>query len=121
MAGGYAAGISADSGGGGAAGAGAAGELVGAFALAIACALFLLAGAGRKEFRAGPVCLAGGLGYLLACFWLTPSFVRTIVFNWPTDSYAYQFGTAQGWLVAGLIAGVLLIRAAMGFRGRRSI
>jgi hypothetical protein len=83
---------------------------VGAFALAIACVLLLLAGLGERGFRIAPVCAAGGLGYLLACFWLTPGFIRTIVFNWPTDSYAYQFGTPQHWLVAGLIASVLALR-----------
>jgi hypothetical protein len=83
---------------------------VGAFALAIACVLLLLAGLGERDFRIAPVCAAGGLGYLLACFWLTPSFIRTIVFNWPTDSFAYQFDSPQKWLVAGLIGGVLLLR-----------
>jgi hypothetical protein len=83
---------------------------VGAFALAIACVILLLAGAGERGFRIAPVALAGGLGYLLACFWLTPEFIRTIVFNWPADSFAYQFGTPQKWLAAGLIAGLLLLR-----------
>jgi hypothetical protein len=83
---------------------------VGAFALAIACVLFLLAGLGEPEFRVRRVAAAGALGYLLASFWLTPSFIRTIVFNWPTDSFAYSFGQPQHWLVAGLIAGVLALR-----------
>jgi hypothetical protein len=83
---------------------------VGAFALAIACVLFLLAGLGEPEFRARRVAAAGALGYLLACFWLTPGFIRTIVFNWPADSFAYRFGQPQRWLVAGLIAGVLALR-----------
>jgi len=91
---------------------------VGAFALAIACVLFLLAGLGEPDFRVGRVFAAGGLAYLLACFWLTPSFIRTIVFNWPTDSFAYRFDKPQHWLVAGLIAGVLLLRLL--FRWRRA-
>ncbi len=91
---------------------------VGAFALAIACLLLLLASLGEPEFRAWRVCAAGGLGYLLACFWLTPTFIRTIVFNWPTDSFAYRFGQPQPWLVAGLAAGVLLLRLLFRlFRG----
>jgi hypothetical protein len=91
---------------------------VGAFALAIACLLLLLASLGDPEFRAWRVCAAGGLGYLLACFWLTPTFIRTIVFNWPTDSFAYRFGQPQHWLVAGLLAGVLLLRLLFRlFRG----
>jgi len=83
---------------------------VAAFALAIACALFLLAGLGEPEFRVPRVAAAGALGYLLACFWLTPGFIRTIVFNWPTDSFAYRFGQPQQWLLAGLVAGVLALR-----------
>jgi hypothetical protein len=89
---------------------------VGAFALAIACVLFLLAGLGEPDFRVRPVAAAGVLGYLLACFWLTPSFIRTIVFNWPTDSFAYRFDQPQHWLVAGLIAGVLALRLLFGWR-----
>ena len=83
---------------------------VGAFALAIACVLLLAAAWGEPGFRAWRVFAAAGLAYLLACFWLTPSFIKTIVFNWPTDSFAYQFGSPQRWLVAGLAFSVLLIR-----------
>lgn len=90
---------------------------VGAFALAIACALLLVAAAGELEFRAWRAFAAAGLGYLLASFWLTPGFVRTIAFNWPTDSFAYHFRAQQQWLAAGLAAGALLIRLL--FRWRR--
>jgi hypothetical protein len=83
---------------------------VGAFALALACVLLLLAALGERDFRVGRVAAAGGLGYLLASFWLTPSFIRTIVFNWPTDSFAYHFDKPQHWLVGGLVASVLAIR-----------
>jgi 6-pyruvoyl-tetrahydropterin synthase related domain len=90
---------------------------VGAFALAIACLLFLLASIGEPDFRVVRVCAAGGLGYLLASFWLTPTFIRTIVFNWPTDSFAYHFETPQHWLVAGMIAGALILRLLFHFLG----
>ena len=91
---------------------------VGAFALAIACVILLLASLGEPDFRACRVFAAGGLGYLLACFWLTPTFIRTIVFNWPTDSFSYHFDRPQCWLVAGMVAGVLVIRALFRlFRG----
>jgi hypothetical protein len=83
---------------------------VGAFALAIACMVLLVAALGEPGFRAWRVFAAAGLAYLLACFWLTPTFIKTIVFNWPTDSFAYHFGTPQRWLVAGLASSVLLIR-----------
>jgi hypothetical protein len=90
---------------------------VGAFALAIACVVLLVAALGEPGFRAWRVFAAGGLAYLLACFWLTPSFIKTIVFNWPTDSFAYQFGAPQRWLVAGLAFGVLLIRLLFRWLG----
>lgn len=84
---------------------------LGALALTIACLVFLLCALGEREFRIQPVCVAGGIGYLLACFWLTPSFIRTIVFNWPADAYSYRFGTPQRLLLGGLLASVLMLRA----------
>jgi hypothetical protein len=90
---------------------------VAAFALAISCALLLLAAWGEPEFVWWRALAAAGLAYLLACFWLTPSFVKTIAFNWPVDSFAYHLGKTQAWLLLGMAAGVLLIRAA--FRWQR--
>jgi hypothetical protein len=90
---------------------------VGAFALAIACVLLLVAALGEPGFRAWRVFAAAGLAYLLACFWLTPSFIKTIVFNWPTDSFAYQFNAPQRWLVAGLALSVLLVRLLFRWLG----
>lgn len=91
---------------------------VGAFSLAI-CSLLLLAAAwGESDFRYWRALAAAGLAYLLACFWLTPSFIKTIAFNWPVDSFAYHLGQQQVWLLAGMIAGALVIRAAFRlFRG----
>jgi hypothetical protein len=88
---------------------------LGAFALAISCLLLLVAAIGEPDFRVARVCMAGGLGYLLACFWLTPSFIGTILFNWPTDSLGYRFDTPQKYLLGGLIAGVLLLRLVFRF------
>jgi hypothetical protein len=83
---------------------------VGAFSLAISSLLLLLAAWGEPEFQVRPAFAAAGLAYLLACFWLMPSFVRTIVFNWPVDSFAYQLGRQQAWLIAGAAAGAVVIR-----------
>jgi len=90
---------------------------LGAFALAIACVILLVASLGEPGFRAWRVFAAAGLAYLLACFWLTPTFIKTIVFNWPTDSFAYQFGAPQRWLAAGLASSVLLIRLLFRWLG----
>jgi hypothetical protein len=83
---------------------------VAALTLAISCLLLLLAAWGEAEFRPWRVFAAAALAYLLACFWLTPSFVRTIAFNWPADSFAYRLEEKQAWLLAGMAAGVLIIR-----------
>jgi hypothetical protein len=90
---------------------------VGAFALAIACVVLLVAALGEPGFRAWRVFASAGLAYLLACFWLTPTFIKTIVFNWPTDSFAYQFGAPQRWLVAGLALSVLILRLLFRWLG----
>lgn len=83
---------------------------VAALALGISCVLLLLAAWGEPEFRAWRVLAAPALAYLLACFWLTPSFVRIIAFNWPADSFAYQLKEKQLWLASGAALGALLIR-----------
>jgi hypothetical protein len=78
--------------------------------LALSCLLLLLAAWGEPEFRMWRALAAACLAYLLACFWLTPSFVKTIFFNWPVDSFAYQVGRAQVWALSGMVAGAILIR-----------
>ena len=83
---------------------------VGGLSLGISSLLLLLAAWGEPEFRAWRVLAAAALAYLLACFWLTPSFVKTIAFNWPVDSFAYQLKDQQVWLLAGMAAGALVIR-----------
>jgi hypothetical protein len=85
-----------------------------AFALAIACVLLLFAAWGEPGFRGAPPLAAAGIAYLLACFWLTPSFIRTIAFNWPADSFGYQFHSKQAYLLAGLAAGLIAIRLLCG-------
>ena len=83
---------------------------VAAFALAISCLLLLLAAWGEPEFQAWRALAAAALAWLLACFWLTPSFVKIIFFNWPVDSFAYRLGRQQLWAIAGMVGGALLIR-----------
>src|SRR5207302_3153704 len=73
-----------------------------AFALAIASALLLFAAWGEPEFRVWRPLAAAGLAYLLAAFWLTPSFIRIIAFNWPADSFGYHFHAQQRWLLLTL-------------------
>jgi hypothetical protein len=88
---------------------------VAALGLAISSALLLLAAWGEPEFHLQRALFAAGLAYLLACFWLTPSFVGNIVSNWPVDSYGYQVHDQQAWSLAGMALGVLLIRLLFRF------
>ena len=90
---------------------------ISALALAIACLLLLLAAWGESDFRAWRVMAAAGLAYLLACFWLTPTFIQTIAFNWPADAFGYRFAARQQLLLAGMALGALSI--ALLFRWRR--
>jgi hypothetical protein len=81
---------------------------VAALATAFCVLMLLLTLAGAPEFRVRRVLGAGLLGYGLACFWLTPSFVRTIAFNWPADAFNYSVQQHQSarllWLAASLAA-----------------
>jgi len=85
---------------------------VAALGLAISSVLLLLAAWDEPEFRAWRALAAAGLAWLLACFWLTFTFVKTIAFNWPADSFAYQLHETQVGLLAGMLAGALAIRLA---------
>jgi len=75
---------------------------VAALALACCCFLILVTMAGSADFHVGRVFAAGAVGYGLACFWLTPSFIQTIAFNWPADAFNYHLLGPQRMLLAGL-------------------
>jgi hypothetical protein len=84
--------------------------------LALAMTLVLMMGAsvGVPEFRPLRLFVAGGLAYGMACFWLTPTFIRTIAFNWPTDAFNYKLQiaqyTAMAWYVVLMITVWLFVR-----------
>ena len=94
---------------------------VAALALAFCCVTLLMTlavGKGARE-RLLAVLAAGALAWLLACFWLTPSFVKTVAFNWPTDAFNYHLQFKQVLLLAGLANGLVLIRTAfLRFHGQ---
>jgi hypothetical protein len=84
---------------------------VAALALAVCCLAMLLTLAGSVKwtgFRAARVFAAAAVGYGLACFWLTPSFIRVIVFNWPVDAFNYRLLRPQILLLAGIPVALLL-------------
>ncbi len=83
---------------------------VAALVLAWCCLCLLLAGLGAPEFRAWRMLAAAGLAYLLAAFWLTPTLIRTIAFNWPSDAFAYKMRDQQLLLLAALPAGLVVLR-----------
>lgn len=84
------------------------------FALAITTVLLVLAGHSKAPFKSSRILLAGALAYGMACFWLTPTFIRTIAFNWPTDAFNYRLQSSQyqlmGWYLACLIGLALLLK-----------
>lgn len=83
-------------------------------ALAITLVLMMAASMGIPEFRRSRLFLAGVIAYGMACFWLTPTFIHTIAFNWPADAFNYQLQVAQyqlmAWYVIGLIGLWCLLR-----------
>jgi hypothetical protein len=86
---------------------------VGALALAWCVLMMLVTAAGTvvdTGFLARRVFAAAGLAYLMACFWLTPTFIRTTAFNWPADAFGYKLESLQVFLLGGLAAGVVLLR-----------
>jgi len=85
---------------------------VGTLALAWSCLLLLGLGWWERQecgFQAKRLLAAAGLGYLLAAFWLTPTFIQRIALNWPRDAFAYRVGREQALLLAGLLLGVALL------------
>jgi hypothetical protein len=94
---------------------------IGAMSLAWCGLSMVAAGLGTNRitgFRLWRLLATGLLGYLLAAFWLTPSFIETTVLNWPTDAFGYKSETRQWILLAGLFAGAGLLRLAF-VRARR--
>ena len=86
---------------------------IAALALAFCCLMLLVTLWGsflETGFRASRVFEAAALGYGLACFWLTPSFIGVIAFNWPKDAFNYHFLRQQALLLAALPIVVLLLR-----------
>ena len=85
---------------------------VAALALAFAVLMLLLVHAGDKEFQHRRVILAGLLGYLFAAFWLTPSFIAQMAYNWPQDAFGFQFQRLERLSMLAWAAGLILIRLA---------
>jgi hypothetical protein len=88
---------------------------VAALGLTICILLMLLAAwtANDERPRILRVIATGLLAYGLACFWLTPEFVRTVAFNWPIDAFNYHLQRTQQWLLLGWVAGLLLLGLVM--------
>lgn len=52
---------------------------------------------------------AGLLGYLLAAFWLTPTFILRMAGNWPKDAFGYQLRELEQFSFAGWVLGILIL------------
>ena len=88
---------------------------VGAFALGAVFFCFLLTVAWQNPgFGLRPAVwralLAGVLAYLLAAFWITPAFIRTVAFNAQTVSGHYEYQWGMLVLLAGALIGLVGIR-----------
>jgi hypothetical protein len=86
---------------------------VAGLALAFSSAMLLFAALRSPDARGFRFVRAMGaavLAYLLACFWLTPTFIHTVAFNWPADAYNYKLRTTQWQLIAGFVIGLVLVR-----------
>ncbi len=83
---------------------------VAGLALAICTVLLITTMCGAKEFQPRRIIEAGLLGYLLSCFWLTPSFVYTMAFNWPQDAFGYKMQAAERLSIGLWFLGLILIR-----------
>ena len=83
-------------------------------ALAITMVLLMAAGVRTPAFRLSRIFLAGLLAYGFACFWLTPTFIHTIAFNWPADAFNYKLQNTQyvlmSWYIGGLVGLCLQLR-----------
>ncbi len=81
---------------------------VGAMGLALCCLfLLLLATLDRPDLPIRPrrILQAAGLGYLLAAFWITPSYISRTFLNWPADSFAFRLGPDQALAFGIVLAG----------------
>lgn len=86
---------------------------VAALATGVCCLLMMACGIATErsaDFRAWRILAAAALAWLLACFWLTPSFIQTVFFNWPKDAWGYVAGHRQAVSAVGLAAVVLVAR-----------
>jgi len=94
--------------------------------MAMICIAMLLAQRGASDTYSFSVWRLYGtalLAYLMAGFWLTPSFVGTVLFNWPKDSYNFKLQVLQwiamgSWLTVIVIAYLYLRQSGFNFYQR---
>ncbi len=83
---------------------------VAGLALAICTVLLITTMWGVADFQPRRIVQAGLLGYLLSCFWLTPTFVYTMAFNWPQDAFGYKMQTSERMMLCLWFGGLILLR-----------
>ncbi len=94
--------------------------------LAMMCIAMLLAQRGASDsydFRVFRNLGTALLAYLFACFWLTPSFVATVLLNWPKDSYNFklqimQYAAMAAWITIIALTYRYIRRSSWGFYTR---
>jgi len=96
---------------------------IASLAMGWCCLMMIVANLGAAHetgFLARRLLAAAGLAYLMACFWLTPRFIQTTMFNWPADAFGYKVQWIQYVLWAGLAGVTAAIRLAFRRWPRRS-
>jgi hypothetical protein len=82
---------------------------VAGLALALLVVLLLAVYFSAPGFSVWRVLGAGVLGYLLAAFWLTPSFVLRMLGNWPKDAFGYQLQNQERLALLLWVGGLLVL------------
>lgn len=85
---------------------------VAGLALAFAVLMLQLVHWGDTGFSHRRVILAGLLGYAFSAFWLTPSFIAQMAYNWPQDAFGFQFQFLERTAMVAWAVSLLLIRLA---------
>ena len=81
-------------------------------ALALGIAMLLMFAAAFRSvahFGYGRLMGAALLAYGMAAWWLTPTFIHTVAFNWPEDAFNYKLQAAQHASLAAWLGGLLLL------------
>jgi len=82
---------------------------VAGLALALLVVILLVTYFPAPRFSIRRVLIAGVLGYLLAAFWLTPTFVWRMLGNWPQDAFGYELQAQERQALMLWMGGLIVL------------